>query len=81
MPTEQVPDRTLLKKVNQKLSRTGMGGQCRVAATIRNGVITLTGQLQFETQRRPVVRAATQVEGVRQVIDQLQIKPAVKRGL
>lgn len=78
MPTEQVPDKALLKKVNQRLSRTGMGGQCRIGVDIRSGVVTLTGQLQFETQRRPVVRAASQVEGVRQVIDQLQVKPAKK---
>ena len=74
----QVPDRTLLQKVNQRLMRTGTGSQCRVAATVRNGDVTFSGTLQFEHQRRAVLKAASGVEGVRTVLDQMRVESVKK---
>ncbi len=68
----QVPDRTLLREVNKKLMRTGT--QTKVTASISGGCVTLTGALQYEHQRRTLIRATTQVSGVRQVLDQMTVQ-------
>lgn len=75
---EKVPDKAILKSVNDKLSRAGGGSNTKVTATVRQGDVTLSGVLQYEMQRQPLVRAATSVPGVRRVIDQLQVNK-VKR--
>ena len=69
----QVPDKTLLKLVNKKLMQTGT--QTKVTAAVQGGYVTLTGALQYEHQRRALLRAAHQVSGVRQVVDQMTVQP------
>lgn len=69
----RVPDQTLLREVNKRLMRAGT--QTKVTATISSGSVTLTGSLQYETQRRVLIRAANQVGGVRQVVDQMTVQP------
>jgi len=71
---EPVPDKTILKNVNQRLARAGLGSRCRVTATVRNGQVSLSGSIQYENQRRPALRAVGLVEGVKGVADQLQIE-------
>jgi len=78
-PINRIPDKTLLQKINQRLMRTGLGSQSKIKLTIRNGDVTLAGTLQYENQRRPVLTAARGVEGVRTVIDNLQVQPRLKR--
>jgi osmotically-inducible protein OsmY len=75
----QVPDRQISQKVQQRLSRAGVGSQSTISVQVRNGDVTLSGSLQYETQRRSVVHAASGVNGVRRVADQLQVKAAVKK--
>ena len=70
---QHASDKTILQKVNQRLARTGTGGQCHVVTTIRSGDVTLAGTLQYEMQRVALLRAAGGVAGVRRVIDQLRI--------
>jgi osmotically-inducible protein OsmY len=76
---DEVPDRTLLKTVNRRLDRTGTGSQSKVTAAVQRGMVTLTGKLQYENQRNPIVKAIRSVAGVRQVIDQLQTPPKKER--
>lgn len=71
---QAVPDKVLLKKVNQRLARTGLGGGCSIRASVRNGQVTLSGSIQRDSQRRPTMRAATGIDGVTQVIDQMKIE-------
>ena len=72
-------DKTLLQQVNKRLMRTGTGGTTRVTASVRRGDVTLTGTLQYEIQRKTLIRAATSVGGVRRVVDQMVIvKPKPK---
>lgn len=68
-------DKMILKKVNQHLARVSVGSKSLVNAAIRNGQITLSGNLQYENQRRPALKAAGCVEGVRGVLDQLKMLP------
>ena len=69
---KDVPDKALIKTVNQRLVRTGTG---KVTASAQRGVITLTGQLQYDNQRTPILKAVRNIAGVKQVIDQLQAPP------
>jgi osmotically-inducible protein OsmY len=64
-------DRELLRFVNKRLSRASG----RVTAGVSQGMVTLTGTIQYEGQRRPIVKEITSLSGVRGVIDQLKLKP------
>jgi osmotically-inducible protein OsmY len=75
----QVPDKRITQKVQQRLSRTGFGSQANLSVQVRNGDVTLSGILQYETQRRPALHAARGVEGVRRIVDQLQVKAAPRK--
>ncbi len=74
--TERVPDRSIEKKVGQRLARSGLGTQCRLTVTVRNGTVTIGGQLQYEIQRRQAMRAVGGALGVRMIVDRMQVKPA-----
>ena len=71
---ECASDKAIIKKVNQRLARTGLGSSSRVTVMARNGQVTLSGNIQYEHQRRPALRAANGVDGVRRVSDQLQVQ-------
>ena len=73
-------DKAILKKVNQHLARMSFGSHSRVNAAISNGQVTLSGNIQYENQRRPAMKAVASVEGVRIVLDQLQIPPRKAYG-
>lgn len=70
-----VPDKSILQKVNQRLMGIGSGSQRAITAAVNNGDVTLSGSIQFEHQRRNVMRAANTVAGVRRVIDQVKVVP------
>ena len=69
----EVPDKSILQKLNQKLARLSSGSRNKITAAVHNGEVTLSGSIQFEQQRRLVLRAAGSVPGIRRVIDQLQL--------
>jgi osmotically-inducible protein OsmY len=70
---QEVSNKDLTKSVNQRLSRTGTAGQSHVTAGVSRGVVTLTGTLNHEMQRRAIVQATSRAPGVRQVIDQMTL--------
>ncbi len=72
----QVSDKELSKTVTKRLQRGGGGG---VTADIQRGSVTLKGRIQYESQRRPILKIVNAIAGVRHVIDQLQLVPA-RRG-
>lgn len=75
---DRVPDKRIIQKVNQRLSRTGTG-QCKVTVAVRNGCVTMSGEIQYPNQRRSILNAARGVEGVRTIVDQLNVKVAAKK--
>jgi osmotically-inducible protein OsmY len=79
MAQSPISDKSLLEKVNQRLSRSGSGSKSRVNASIAKGDVTLAGMLQYEIQRMPLVKAVGAVTGVRRVIDQMRVAPAEKK--
>ena len=72
-------DKSLQKSVARRLERSGAGSQSGLTATVQRGTVTLTGKLKYENQRLPILKAIRGVAGVRQVIDQLQSPPKVRR--
>jgi osmotically-inducible protein OsmY len=77
--SSQVPDKRICQKVEQRVSRAGLGSQARIKVQVRKGDVTLSGTLQYDRERRPVLRAARGVEGVRGIVDQLHVKAAPKK--
>lgn len=67
-----VSDRDLLRSINQRLTRAGAASH-KVNVTIRQGVVTIVGSLQFAHQRDSIVKAVARVAGVRRVVDQTQL--------
>ena len=66
-------DKALLKDVNKRLMRTGT--QTKITASVSGGRVTLIGTLQYEHQRRNIIRSANYVNGVRNVVDQMTVQP------
>ncbi len=72
----QVSDKELTKDINKRLVR--VGAPTKVMATVSRGLITLTGQLKYENQRKQIVKAVRGSTGAQQVIDHLQSPPKPK---
>ncbi len=67
---ERVPDKTIQKKVDDNLMRTGSH---KIKAIVRSGTVTLTGVLQYEMQRSAMVKAVNSAAGVLRVVDQMTV--------
>ena len=74
-----IPDKAVLQRLNQRLSRLG-GAQSKVAVTVRSGAVTLSGTIQYEMQRSSIVKLVNSIPGVRSVVDQLKLKPKERHG-
>lgn len=72
---DQVPDKTIIHKLNQRLVRAGMSSKSKVTIVVKNGTVTVTGLLQYDNQRRPLMNALRRVDGVRGLVDQMTVKP------
>ena len=73
-----IPDKALLQQMNQRVQRTAGYGS-RVSVSVVRGEATLTGALQYEAQRRPILKAANAIGGVRRVVDQMRVEPKKKQ--
>ena len=71
-------DKFMIQKLNQRLARLG-GAQSKIAVSSTRGDIMVSGTIEYEMQRRSILRVVTSVPGVRRVIDQLTLKPKVRR--
>lgn len=73
----QVSDKDLAKDVNKRLVR--INAPPKVMAGVSRGVVTLSGLLKYEYQRKQIVKAIGATPGAQQVVDQLQ-SPPTKRS-
>ena len=69
----KVPDRQIQQKVATQLPRRGIRPPCDVHVSVRNGTVTLTGKLEFDLQRKAAIHAASGVNGVQRVVDQMAV--------
>lgn len=70
---KNVSDKDLLRTINQRLSRAGAASQARVTASVQQGNVTVSGNLQYSHQRGAIIKAIERIAGVRRVNDQLQL--------
>ncbi|MGD0382879.1 MAG: BON domain-containing protein [Thermoguttaceae bacterium] len=73
----KVSDETIVQKVTRQLSNRGMQSPCHIAVAARKGDVTLSGTIQFEYQRIAALHAARGIDGVRRVMDHLQVQDKV----
>jgi osmotically-inducible protein OsmY len=77
-------DQRVYNSVVRQLTNRGVRAPCKVVVSNRDGSITLSGQIEYEHQRRTAVRAAQNTPGVKRVLDQLHVisknSPAKQRG-
>ena len=66
-------DKALQKMVDRKMQRSG--GVSGMRAVVMSGSVTLSGNLKYESQRIPLLKALRGVAGVRSVLDQLKAPP------
>ena len=71
---EPVSDKELQKTVIKRIERTG---NSRISAIVQRGNVTLSGKLQYERERRPLLKVVQAIAGVRHVNDELQVPPKV----
>ena len=73
----KVRDKALVQQVNERVQRTAGYGS-RVSVSVLKGEATLAGSLQYEAQRRPILKASNATAGLRRVIDQMRVEPSKK---
>jgi osmotically-inducible protein OsmY len=66
-------DKALQKAVDRRLQRSGGGSGMR--AVVAGGSVTISGNLKYESQRIPLMKALRGVSGVRGIVDQLKAPP------
>jgi hypothetical protein len=72
---EVISDKAINQKVTQQLSARGMRSPCRIAVQTVRGVVTLSGDIEYEHQRNTAVQTARHLDGVSSVVDRLHVKP------
>jgi hypothetical protein len=71
---EIIPDKAINLKVTQQLAARGMRSPCRIVVQTARGVVTLSGDIEYEHQRNTAVQTARHLDGVSSVVDRLHIK-------
>jgi hypothetical protein len=72
---EIIPDKSINQKVTQQLSARGLRAPCHIAVRTAKGVVTLSGDVEYEHQRNTAVQSTRRLDGVSSVVDQLRVKP------
>lgn len=73
-------DQKLCMMVTNKLAARGIRSPCAVSVSARNGEITLNGTVVQAHQKNAASHAASTIEGVKRVYDNLVVKVAAKRS-
>jgi len=74
-----VPDKNLLRSVTQKIAQKSAGSNAKVTATVASGIVTLTGCLSQESQRRLIMSSMSGITGVKRVVDSMRVAPPKRR--
>lgn len=73
-PEAQVDDLKIAAQVKEKLaSDVGLATVPNISVNSTNGVVTLSGQVDTDTERSKVEDLAKNVNNVRKVVDNLQV--------
>ncbi len=69
-------DAQIASEVQNKINGDGTITTKQVAASANNGVVTLSGTVRSETERMAAANDAAQVEGVKTVVNNVEVEPA-----
>jgi osmotically-inducible protein OsmY len=75
----KIPDSQLTRSITMKLAQRSGGTGCKVTAVVNSGYVTISGTVDAEYQKRPIINAVNGINGVRRVIDAMNIAPKRKR--
>jgi hyperosmotically inducible protein len=70
---QNIDDGNLTSSVKTKLAEDKLNTLTRVGVETNNGVVYLTGEVETAEQKSRVGSLASQVKGVRQVVNNLQV--------
>ena len=70
---QNIDDSTLTRSVKTPLAGERVNTLTRVEVETNNGVVVLTGQVQTAEQKSHVGSLTSQVKGVKQVVNNLQV--------
>jgi osmotically-inducible protein OsmY len=73
-PGTQVDDNTIHAKIKAKLTAERFSNIVNVDINVTNGIVTLAGEVPNEKVKMDAEAEARSVEGVKQVINNLQVK-------
>lgn len=76
---KEISDRELLKSVNKKLLQKSGGSGSKITVNVASGMVTLSGVLGQEHQRRVLISAMQGISGVKRVVDTMTVAPRKKR--
>lgn len=65
-------DERLLGQVQQKLISQGIRPPCKVTAEVKDGIVTLSGTVQHDYQKRAAARVCQAMPAVKRVINNIQ---------
>ena len=71
---ENIDDGTLTSYVKTKLAEDRLVTLTRVGVETNNGVVYLTGEVETAEQRSHIGSLASQVKGVKRVVNNLQVR-------
>lgn len=73
--TDVRKDATLLSEVQQRISASTVMRKKPIQIDVKQGVVTLSGTVDYHGQRREATWLARQVRGVRSVVDKIKVEP------
>jgi hyperosmotically inducible protein len=73
--TAALKDTDITAKVKYALHENDATSGSDIHVTTANGVVTLTGQVAKRREAREAIKVSKQTEGVRQVVNQLEVMP------
>jgi osmotically-inducible protein OsmY len=70
-------DAEMVRLVREALGRIGEAPSCPVRLKAKRGIITLSGEVEWEHQRRETIRAVSELPGVQGIVNYLTIRSSV----
>jgi osmotically-inducible protein OsmY len=71
-------DDRITRTVINKLASRGLG-QSHLTVQTSNGLVTVSGSVQYAHQQAAAMKAIAGMTGIRRVVNQVAVKPAAKR--
>ncbi len=74
-PSALRPDQELLDEIVREIRWDPRVDQAAIAVDVKDGIVTLSGQVDSATRRLAAYETVLRVRGVRRVIDNVEVAP------